>query len=235
MSTSDRRQQADLQQQVEMLKEQLAQAQKLTALGELVSTTTHEFNNVLTTIINYAKLGMRHKDNETREKAFDKILMASNRAAKITATILGLARNRKAGQEPTNLQELVENTLLLLEREMNKYRITVDKSFQRVPQAHVNGNQIQQILLNLLINARQAMPGGGRVMIRLELRCRERHGGPHGPRQRRGDSGRQAAEDFRAFLHNKERPGRQRKGRDGPGALDVPGDHRGSSWADSRR
>jgi signal transduction histidine kinase len=167
VSTSDGRQQVDLEQQVETLKEQLAQAQKLTALGELVSTTTHEFNNVLTTIINYAKLGMRHKDNETREKAFDKILLASNRAAKITSTVLGLARNRKAGQEPTNLQELVENTLLLLEREMNKYRVTVDKSFQPVPAAYVNGNQIQQILLNLLINARQAMPGGGRVMIRL--------------------------------------------------------------------
>jgi signal transduction histidine kinase len=165
--TNDNCQQVDLQQQVEMLKEQLAQAQKLTALGELVSTTTHEFNNVLTTIINYAKLGLRHKDNETRDKAFDKILLASQRAAKITSTVLGLARNRKAGQEPTNLQELVENSLLLLEREMNKYRVTIDKSFQPVPEACVNGNQIQQILLNLLINARQAMPGGGRVMIRL--------------------------------------------------------------------
>jgi signal transduction histidine kinase len=159
--------QVELQRQIEILKEQLSQAQKLTALGELASTTTHEFNNVLTTIINYAKLGMRHKDNETRDKAFDKILMASNRAAKITSTVLGLARNRKGGQEPTNLTELVENTLLLLEREMNKYRITVDKSLPPVPEAYVNGNQIQQILLNLLINARQAMPGGGRVAVRL--------------------------------------------------------------------
>lgn len=158
---------AELQRQIDALKEQLGQAQKLTALGELASTTTHEFNNVLTTIINYAKLGMRHKDDETRDKAFDKILTASNRAAKITATVLGLARNRKAGQEPTNLAELVENTLLLLEREMSKYRITVEKSLQPVPEAHVNGNQIQQILLNLLVNARQAMPSGGRVMIRL--------------------------------------------------------------------
>jgi signal transduction histidine kinase len=158
---------AELQRQIEVLKEQLGQAQKLTALGELASTTTHEFNNVLTTIINYAKLGMRHKDNATRDKAFDKILAAGNRAAKITSTVLGLARNRKAGQEPTNLVELVENTLLLLEREMNKYRVTVDKSFQGVPDAYVNGNQIQQILLNLLINARQAMPNGGRVMVRL--------------------------------------------------------------------
>jgi signal transduction histidine kinase len=157
----------ELQQQIDLLKQQLAQSQRLTALGELVGTTTHEFNNVLTTIINYAKLGMRHKDNATREKAFDKILLASDRAAKITNTVLGLARNRSAGQEATNLQALVENTLLLLEREMNKYRITLDKNFPPVPEAQVNGNQIQQILLNLLINARQAMPSGGRVMIKL--------------------------------------------------------------------
>ena len=81
--------------------------------------------------------------------------------------MLGLARNRSAGQEPTDLRELVENALLLLEREMNKYRVTVDKSFQPIPAAYVNGNQIQQVLLNLLINARQAMPGGGRVLIKL--------------------------------------------------------------------
>jgi signal transduction histidine kinase len=157
----------DLQQQVEMLKQQLVQAQKLTALGELVSTTTHEFNNVLMTIINYAKMGMRHKDAATREKSFEKILAASNRAAKITNTVLGLARNRSAGQEPTDLRQLVEDTLILLEREMNKYRITVDKSLQPVPEALVNGNQIQQVLLNLLINARQAMPSGGRLMVKL--------------------------------------------------------------------
>ena len=156
-----------LQQQVEILKQQLAQAQKLTALGELVGTTTHEFNNVLMTIINYAKLGMRHRDNATREKAFEKILAAGNRAAKITNTVLGLARNRSAGQEPTDLTGLVENTMVLLEREMNKYRIAVDKSFHPIPEAFVNGNQIQQVLLNLLINARQAMPGGGRLSIRL--------------------------------------------------------------------
>ncbi len=168
VSTSEHGQsERNLQQQVELLQQQLVQAQRLTALGELVSTTTHEFNNVLMTIINYAKLGMRHKDNATREKSFEKILAASTRAAKITATVLGLARNRSAGQEATDLRELVENALLLLEREMNKYRVTVDKSFQPIPTAYINGNQIQQVLLNLLINARQAMPGGGRIMIRL--------------------------------------------------------------------
>ena len=156
-----------LEQQVEFLKQRLAEAQKLTALGELVSTTTHEFNNVLMTIINYAKLGLRHRDAATRDKAFDKILAAGNRAAKITNTVLGLARNRAAGQEPTDLTRLIEDTLLLLEREMNKYRIRVEKQFRPIPEALVNGNQIQQVLLNLLINARQAMPGGGRLLIKL--------------------------------------------------------------------
>lgn len=157
----------ELQRQVELLKQQVTQMQKLTALGELVSTTTHEFNNVLMTIINYAKLGMRHRDNTTREKAFEKILTASSRAAKITNGVLGIARNRSANHEATNLTQLVEDTLLLLERELNKYRITVEKQFQPVPDVWVCGNQIQQVLLNLLVNARQALPGGGRILIKL--------------------------------------------------------------------
>ena len=156
-----------LREQVEILKKQLAQAQKLTALGELVSTTTHEFNNVLMTIINYAKLGLRHKDNANREKCFEKILAAGNRAAKITNGVLGIARNRSTAQEPTDLVQLVEDTLLLLEREMNKYRIAVEKHFRPVPPACVAANQIQQVLLNILINARQAMPGGGRMLIKI--------------------------------------------------------------------
>jgi signal transduction histidine kinase len=159
---------ARLQQQFEILKQQLAQAQRLTAVGELASTTTHEFNNVLTTIINYAKMGTRHKDAPTRDKCFDKILTASTRAARITNTILGMARNRSTGQEPTDLTQLVEDSLLLLEREMNKYRIRVEKQYRPIPPAYVNGNQIQQVLLNLLINARQAMPNGGRIIIKLQ-------------------------------------------------------------------
>jgi len=157
-----------LQRQIESLKQQLAQAQRLTALGELVGTTTHEFNNVLMTILNYAKMGARHKDAATRDKCFEKILASANRAATITNTVLGMARNRNSGQEPTDLAKLVDDTLLLLEREMNKYRVVVERSFQPVPPAMVNGNQIQQVLLNLLINARQAMPNGGRLWIKLQ-------------------------------------------------------------------
>ncbi|MDR3183606.1 MAG: sensor histidine kinase [Planctomycetaceae bacterium] len=158
----------ELQRHITLLEEQLLQAQKLTALGELTSTATHEFNNILTTILNYAKLGLRHKDDASRTKAFEKILTAAERAAKITGTILAVAKNRKQKLEPVNLVSLTEDTLLLLEREMSKYRITVEKSFaEKVPEIMADGNQVQQVLLNLLINARQAMPDGGRLVLKI--------------------------------------------------------------------
>ncbi len=157
-----------LEEQVRILTQQLQHAQKLTSLGELVSTTTHEFNNVLMTIINYAKMGLRCRDDATRDKALDKILAAGQKAARITNSILGVARNRTDTLEPTDLAQLIDDSLVLLEREMNKYRIRVEKEIAQVPQALVNGNQIQQVLLNLLINARQAMPQGGRLLIKLD-------------------------------------------------------------------
>jgi len=156
-----------LEQQVAALREQLAHMQRLTALGELVSTTTHEFNNVLTTILNYAKMGLRHKDEPTRDKAFDKIFAAAQRATKITTGILGFARNRSAGLEPTELSRIVEDSMTLLEREMTKYKIHVEVKVEPTPTVLANGNQIQQVLLNLLINARQAMPNGGQVLLKL--------------------------------------------------------------------
>ena len=158
---------SDLRNQVDQLQKQLVNAQKMTALGELVSTTTHEFNNVLMTIMNYAKMGLRHDDKETRDKALDKILKASERAAQITNAVLGMARNRSDEMEATNLGQIFEESLVLLEREMTKYRIRVEKQFDNVPEAMANGNQIQQVLINLLINARQAMPEGGTVLLKL--------------------------------------------------------------------
>src|SRR3954469_3238173 len=92
--------------QLELLEAELRQARRMAALGELVSTTTHEFNNVLTTIINYAKLGMRHKDEASRDKALTKILAAAGRAEKITNGVLGLARNRGSERAPTDLAKL---------------------------------------------------------------------------------------------------------------------------------
>ena len=152
----------------EILKNQLIKAQSLSALGELVGTTTHEFNNVLMTIINYAKLGLRNKDEEARNKAFQRILIASERANKITNTVLGVARNRVDRCHPTDLGKIINETMYLLEREMQKYRINVEIDIEATPKALAIGNQIQQVLLNLLTNARQAMKNGGRILVRLD-------------------------------------------------------------------
>jgi signal transduction histidine kinase len=156
-----------LERQIELLEDELRRAQRFAALGELASTTTHEFNNVLTTIINYAKLGLRHKDEPTRDKALTKILEASLRAEKITNGVLGMARNRSSDRAPTDLAKLVEESLVLLEREMRKYKVQVELTIVPAPPALVCGNQIQQVLLNLLTNARPAMPHGGRVILRI--------------------------------------------------------------------
>ena len=167
MSTNRVSRVSNSDERIAILQQQLAQAQKLTAIGELASTVTHEFNNVLMTIINYAKMGLRHKDEATREKAFEKILAAGERAATITNAVLGMARNRSDSFEPTDLAAIIKETLVLLERELRKYRVSVDTQIHPAPPANAIGNQIQQILLNLLINARQAMSDGGRVFIGL--------------------------------------------------------------------
>jgi signal transduction histidine kinase len=152
---------------IERLRQQLSQTQRLAAIGELTSTTTHEFNNLLMTIINYAKLGLRHKDDASRDKALGKILDAANRASKVTQTILGLARNRTGNREPTDLAAIVSDTLVLLEKELIRYRILVEKELESTPPAIAEGNQIQRVLINLLTNARQAIGESGSIKIRL--------------------------------------------------------------------
>ncbi len=168
MSSDPRDQEiAELKERIRRLEETLTDSQSLTAVGELAGTTAHEFNNILTLTINYARMGLRHKDDETRDKAFNKILDASNRAAKIVGVVLGLARNRKPGRQPTDVTSLVEDVLLLLERELTKYRISVERKFEPVKPVLANGNQIQQVLINLLVNARQASPNGGRLLVKI--------------------------------------------------------------------
>jgi len=158
----------ELEHELAQLQEQLQQARKMAALGELVGTTAHEFNNQLMTILNYAKMGLRYQDEATRTKAFDKIHAAAQRAAKITNSVLGMARNRSSRKEPTSLAALIDETLVLLERELSKYRVAVELDLDQVPEAMVCGNQIQQVLMNLLVNARQAMPNGGRLIVGLK-------------------------------------------------------------------
>ena len=157
---------AELERQIQELKQQLLQAQKLSTIGSLASSMTHEFNNILTTVINYAKLGLRHKDNATREKALDKILSAGQRAARITTGLLSYARRGNDRREPTDLIALAHEVLVLVEKDLQVHRVRLNTNFDPQPViADVNASQIQQVLLNLIVNARQAMELGGQLTI----------------------------------------------------------------------
>lgn len=159
--------------ETEQLRQQLLQAQRLSSVGALASSVAHEFNNILTTIINYARLGLRaENDLAARTQAFEKILKGGQRAAIIVNSMLGFARNHSIMRQPTDLVRLAEEVLLLTEKDLSKHRIHVESKFTDRPKATVVPGQIEQILLNLVINARQAMPNGGR--LRLEVRSNRR-------------------------------------------------------------
>jgi signal transduction histidine kinase len=159
--------------ETEQLRQQLLQAQRLSSVGALASSVAHEFNNILTTIINYAKLALREKEDEAaRTQALEKILKGSQRAALIIHSMLGFARNTSLHHEMTDIVALTEEVLLLAEKDLSKHQIKVEKKYLGRPEASVVPAQIEQVLLNLIINARQAMPRGGRLTLEVNTNLR---------------------------------------------------------------
>ncbi|QDT54427.1 Wide host range VirA protein [Caulifigura coniformis] len=156
---------ATLRAQLDDLQQRLVQAQKLGAVGSLASSITHEFNNILTTIINYARMGVRHKQATIRDKAFDRILSSGQRAAKITTGLLSYVRNRSDRKDILSLKQLVQDILLLVEKDLQVHRIRVETRFVGEPFASVSAGQLQQVLLNLIVNGRQAMEPGGTLYV----------------------------------------------------------------------
>ena len=156
--------------EVEALRRQLVALQRVSSLGVLAGSICHELNNALTPILNYAKLGLRNPDPEYRRKALEKILEASQRATTITSGVLGLSRPSRADHfEPTDVVRLVEEVLMLVNKDLSNNRVKLDFSTEGRPYSRVNPAQIQQVLMNLVINARQAMPPprGGVVKVRV--------------------------------------------------------------------
>lgn len=153
--------------ETEALRQQLLQAQRLSSVGELASSIAHEFNNILTTIINSAKLGSRNPDPAEKQQAFDRIVKAGQRAAAIAGGMLGFARKSATHRQRCDVTRLVEEVLILTDKDLSKNRVQVDTRFHARPVAWVVPGQIEQILVNLVINARQAMPAGGRLKIEV--------------------------------------------------------------------
>src|ERR1051326_1820676 len=154
--------------ETDQLRQQLLQAQRLSSVGAIASSVAHEFNNILTTIINYAKLAMKPSaDDNSRRQSLEKIVKGGQRAATIIQSMLGFARNSSSQRQHVDIIGVVEEVLLLSEKDLSKHRIHLEKRFEGHPSAPVVPAQVEQVLLNLIINARQAMPKGGRLLLQV--------------------------------------------------------------------
>ncbi len=153
--------------ETEALRQQLLQAQRLSSVGELASSIAHEFNNILTTIINSAKLGSRNQNPADKQVAFERIVKAGQRAAAIAGGMLGFARKGATHRQHCDIAQLVEEVLILTDKDLSKNRVHVETKFHARPMAWVVPGHIEQILVNLILNARQAMPNGGRLKIEV--------------------------------------------------------------------
>lgn len=158
-----------LREENERLRWQVRELQRVSSLGVLAGSVCHELNNALTPILNYAKMGAKSKDEEFRSKSLDKILAGAQRATAITTGMLGLARPNLNKKAAADLARLTEDTLMLTAKDLEKHRVELVLNVRNRPMAIVCPPQIQQVLLNLIINARQAMgsQGHGRLSVQV--------------------------------------------------------------------
>jgi signal transduction histidine kinase len=156
-----------LEDQARDLYHQLLQSEKLAALGQTISGVAHELNNPLATILTWAeRLSQRPTDDQTR-RGLETILGESERAAKIVRNLLTFARKRHTTRAMVDLNLVVRETLSLRSYEQRVNNITTIEALAAgLPHAFADPHQIQQVLLNLIINAEQAMiAANGRGML----------------------------------------------------------------------
>jgi PAS domain S-box-containing protein len=149
------------------LEEQLRQAQKMEAIGQLAGGIAHDFNNILTAIIGYAGLlQLKMKEDDPMRSDVEEILFSSERAAHLTQSLLAFSRKQTINPMPVNLNEIVKKVQSLLMRiigEDIELRTVVKEPDLTVM---VDRGQMEQVLMNLCTNARDAMSDGG--ILRIE-------------------------------------------------------------------
>jgi PAS domain S-box-containing protein len=171
------------EQQGENLKEQLLQAQKMEAIGTLAGGIAHDFNNMLTIILGYSDILLADMDEQDPRAAdLEKIIQTAKNGAELVQRLLMFSRRTQSESRPLRLNVQIEQTRKLLERTLPKM---IDIRFELeddLPLINADPVQIDQILMNLAINARDAMPDGGRLVIEtknatVDEHFRSSHGG----------------------------------------------------------
>ena len=148
----------------------LIQAQKMEAIGQLTGGIAHDFNNILQVIIGYtetlqgavADLAPRHR------RAVDNIRAAANRAATLTQQLLSFARKQRLDSRPINLNNMIETLVQMARHTLGENVRIVVKAQMGLWNSRVDQTQAEVALLNLFVNARDAMPNGGTLTIRTE-------------------------------------------------------------------
>jgi PAS domain S-box-containing protein len=145
---------------------QLAQAHKMDAIGQLTGGVAHDFNNLLTPIVGTLDLlRRRHPDDEKTQKLLGGALQAAERASILTQRLLSFARRQALQPRAVDVGALIDGMVELMRRSLGPTIDIVLDVPRDLPSARVDPNQLELALLNLAINARDAMPGGGRLTI----------------------------------------------------------------------
>ena len=149
------------------LEAQLAQADKLSSIGLLAAGVAHEINTPLAVISSYAQMLSKQLRGDARlGPVLDKITQQSFRAAEIANGLLNFSRTSTTEFRETDLNQVIRDTLSLLEHQFKTAQIDVDLALaEHLPPIHGNPGKLQQVFLNLLLNAKEAMPAGGSLRV----------------------------------------------------------------------
>lgn len=151
------------------LEDQLRQSQKLEAIGSLASGVAHDFNNLLTTILGYGELNlMKLAADDPQREQIEAIYEAGLKASTLTRQLLAFSRKQVLEMQLVNMNSLLENLAKMLRRmigENIKIRMLLEPSSGNIM---ADPGQIEQVVMNLVINARDAMPGGGTITIETQ-------------------------------------------------------------------
>jgi PAS domain S-box-containing protein len=147
------------------LEHQLRQSQKMEALGQLSGGVAHDFNNLLTVIqVNAALIVRARCDDDLKEHAAD-IITASDRAAALTRQLLMVSRKQVMQQSVVDINDVVRNMTRMLQRALGEHITLTAHCSTQLPLVKADVGMLEQVLLNLAVNARDAMPNGGQLTI----------------------------------------------------------------------